>query len=93
MNKGRTQAIQQMLDTQAEWKTLVDNVAQANKRIAAKPIEVFDDDGLYMETRYDSDAEDHKKEQKELRSQRNFYPANWQDIQTIDYEEIDNESS
>ena len=80
-----------MSDFREMIKTEMIKVDQANKRIAAKPIEVFDDDGLYMETRYDSDAEDHKKEQKELRSQRNFYPANWQDIQTIDYEEIDNE--
>ena len=44
------------------------DVAQANKRI-----EVFDHDGIYMhsiypEDRHDSDAEEFRREQKDLRS-------------------------
>ena len=47
-------------------KTLSKDVAQANKRI-----EVFDNDGIYMHSiypkdRHDSDAEEHKREQKNL---------------------------
>jgi len=42
-------------------------VALANKRVEATRREVFDDDGIFMNSEYDSDAEFFKKESIDLR--------------------------
>ena len=46
---------------------------------------------IYPASRHDSDAEELKKESKELRSQSNmhFYPLDWQEQQAKDIEEME----
>jgi len=42
-------------------------VALANQRVEAKRREVFDDDGIFMNSEYDSDLEFFKQESSDLR--------------------------
>jgi len=44
-------------------------VALANKRVEATRREVFDDDGIFMNSEYDSDAEYFKQESRDLRNE------------------------
>jgi len=44
-------------------------VALANQRVEAKRREVFDDDGIFMNSEYDSDLEFFKQESRDLRNE------------------------
>ena len=76
----KTKAIQQMLDTQAEWKEVV---KKANAKALAKHQkfqEGMSENPIYPVDRYDSDAEFFDR------------PIDWQEQQTKDIKEMDDDS-
>ena len=75
-------------------KNEIPKVSKANKRV-----EVFDEDGIYLDSiypadRHDSDAEDFKKESKRLKDDNpiilstDINPPDWQELQAEDEEEM-----
>ena len=75
-DNAKTPAIQQMLDTQAEWKALVDANAKAQAK-HNKLQESLQENPIYPKDRHDSDADELSR------------PLDWQEQQARDIEEME----